>query len=402
MASVSVGREPTPEFRRYLARDILVPFVVSRVALVIVAWLGFCLLQMPLKSNKWEVASDGNVHRIADHLSPNAYPFVNMWARWDAGWYLDVAKHGYKRIPGEEPNVAFFPLYPYLLGAVHDIIPLRHDAGLLTLGIILSNAAFLAALVYLYRLVQLDYDRHIAARVVLYLCVFPTTLFLSAVYSESLFLALVVSCFYYARVDRWWIAGALAAAGALCRSIGVLLIIPLAFEYLFQKEFHWRQIKADCLALLLVPLALASHLTFLRLRFGAWNTISKAETMEGWDRHLTAPWNTFLYSLLHINSSKGYHGAVELFFAIGLLALTVFACFRLRPSYAIYAGVSLLFITSWGTLISTPRFALVIFPAIMVLALLGRSKTFDRVYLILSSILACISMVVYSQWGWVA
>src|SRR5207237_9491846 len=94
---------------------------------------------------------------------------------------------------------------------------------------------------------RLDFDRRTAARVVLYVCIVPTTLFLSAGYSDSLFLGLAVSAFYYARAGRWIIVGILAAAAALCRPPGVLLVAPLAFEYLSQKEFQWQQVKADCL-----------------------------------------------------------------------------------------------------------------------------------------------------------
>ena len=387
---------------RWLVSDILVPLGTSRVVLVGVAWFGFHLLHFPLKSNKWEVASDGTVQNISGHLSPNAHPFVNMWARWDGGWYLDIAEHGYRFVPGEQSNVAFFPLYPYLLRLVHYIIPLNRDSGWLCLGIIVSNTALLVALIYFYRLIRLDYDRRTAARAVLYLCVFPTTVFLSAVYSESLFLALVISAFYYARAARWLFAGALTAAAALCRPPGVLLIIPLAFEYLSQKEFRWHRIKPDCLALLLSPLALAGHLTLLRWRFGSWNVISKAEAIAGWNRSLTLPSNTLLHGLEHIRSSTGFHGAFELFFTVALLGLTGFACFRLRPSYAIYAVVSILFITSWGELTSAPRFGLVIFPVVMALAILGQNKAFSRTYLVVSVPLAAISMVVFSQWGWVA
>ena len=282
------------------------------------------------------------------------------------------------------------------------VIPLRSDAGWLLVGIIVSNAALLFALIYLYQLVRLDFDRRTAARVVLYLCIFPTTLFLSAVYSESLFLGLAVSAFYYARAGRWIIVGILAAAAALCRPPGVLLVVPLAFEYLSQKEFQWQRVKADCLALLLAPLALAGHLTFLRWRFGDWNILSKAQTMEGWNRRLTLPWDTLLHSFPGLNSLKGFHGAFEFFFTLALLGLAIFGCFRLRLSYSIYAAVSLVFITSWGEMRSAPRFALVIFPAIIALALLGHNNPFNRAYLVFSTILALVSMVVFSQWGWVA
>jgi Gpi18-like mannosyltransferase len=298
--------------------------------------------------------------------------------------------------------VAFFPLYPYLIRLVHYAIPLQSDAGWLLVGIIVSNAALLAALIYLYRLMRFDYDRPTAGRVVLYLCVFPTTPFLSAVYSESLFLALVVAAFYYARADRWFIVGGLSAAAALCRPPGVLLIVALAVEYLCQKEFQWQRVKADCLALLLAPLALIGHLTFLRWRFGDWNILSEAETMQGWNRQLTLPWNTLFRSLPDIYSFKGFHGAFEFFFTLALLGLVIFCCFRLRLSYSIYAAASLVFITSWGELRSAPRFGLVIFPVMIGLALLGENKVFNRMCLVVCALLATVSMVVFSQWGWVA
>ena len=389
-------------FPRWLLVDVLVPLAVTRVVLVLVAWLGFHLIQFPLRSSKWEIGDNGMAQDVAGHLSPDVHPFVNMWARWDAGWYLDVAKNGYRFLPGEQSNVAFFPLYPYVVRLVHGAIRLPGDAGWLLVGIIVSNTALFVTLIYLYRLIRLDYDRRTAARAVLYLCVFPTTLFLSAVYSESLFLALVVTAFYYARAARWLATGVLAAAATLCRPAGLLLVVPLGFEYLSQREFRWRRIRVDCGALILPPLALAGHLAVLRWRFGSWDVISKAEAIEGWNRSLTLPWNTLLYSLQHIGSSVGYHGAFELVFTTTFIALAIFACFRLRPSYAIYSIVSVLFATSWGDLKSAPRFGLVIFPIMMLLALLGQHKTFNRTYLTVSAILAAVSMVVFSQWGWVA
>jgi Gpi18-like mannosyltransferase len=386
----------------WLLVDILAPLVVSRMALTLLAWLCFHLFQFPLKSSKWEVGDNGMSKSIAGHLSPNVHPFINMWARWDAGWYLDIAKDGYQFRPREQSNVAFFPLYPYVVRLVHSVIRLPGDAGWLLAAIIVSNTALLVALIYLHRLICLDYDRNTAARAVLYLCIFPTTLFLSAVYSESLFLALVVSAFYYARAARWVTTGLLAGAATLCRPAGLLLVVPLGFEYLSQKEFRWRRIGIDSLALIFPPLALAGHLAVLRQRFGSWNVISQAQAIPGWNRNLTPPWNTLLHAWQHIGASIGYHGAFEFVFTAFLIVLAILACFRLRPSYAIYSVVSILFVTSWGDLKSAPRFGLVIFPLVILLALLGHHKTFNRVYLTVSGILAAISMIVFSQWGWVA
>ena len=50
---------------------------------------------------------------------------------------------------------------------------------------------------------KLDYNDGVAKKAVLFFCVFPTAYFLSALYSESLFLVLVLASFYYARQTRW-------------------------------------------------------------------------------------------------------------------------------------------------------------------------------------------------------
>jgi hypothetical protein len=52
---------------------------------------------------------------------------------------------------------------------------------------------------------------------------------------------------------------------------------------------------------------------------------------------------------------------------------------------------------------SIPRFELVIFPLFIVLALIGaRSRAFHLGYVVASSMLAALFMVLHSQWNWVA
>src|SRR5438270_8170229 len=53
---------------------------------------------------------------LADHLAAPA-------ARWDAAWYLTIAKHGYQ--PGATQQSAlravFFPLYPILVRGLNEL-----------------------------------------------------------------------------------------------------------------------------------------------------------------------------------------------------------------------------------------------------------------------------------------
>jgi hypothetical protein len=54
-------------------------------------------------------------------------------------------------------------------------------------------------------------------------------------------------------------------------------------------------------------------------------------------------------------------------------------------------------------LVSVPRFDVMIFPLFVVIALAGTpSRTFHRSYVVLSSMLAALFVVMHSQWNWVA
>src|SRR5207245_11260971 len=73
----------------------------------------------------------------------------------------------------------------------------------------------------------------VARLVVLVTAFAPMAFFLSAVYSESLYLALSVGCFWAARHGRFAIVGALGALAAATRSAGVLLLLPVLVLYLY-------------------------------------------------------------------------------------------------------------------------------------------------------------------------
>jgi hypothetical protein len=69
--------------------DVVVQVVITRLALLLVGWLGFRFLPLPVAfSSAWEIGPDGNKHAVVGHISPTSYPLVNMLSRWDAGWYV--------------------------------------------------------------------------------------------------------------------------------------------------------------------------------------------------------------------------------------------------------------------------------------------------------------------------
>jgi hypothetical protein len=148
-------------------RDVLVTFVVTRVPIVIIAELAAVIVGQ----------------RAGVHFAASGNPLLAVWGRWDAEHYIGIATSGYS---GTEP--AFFPLYPLLLWVAGGL-----TGNHLLAGLLISNAASLLGLLFLYKLVEHEFNRQVAHRAIFYVSIFPTAIFFSAVYTESLLLCLWVA-----------------------------------------------------------------------------------------------------------------------------------------------------------------------------------------------------------------
>lgn len=344
--------------REFAARpfvtDVLVPLLATRAALIGIALIAF---RLPV-----DAALDTSPNHLLTALS-----------RWDGIWYVHIAAQGYDYTDGDFTSVAFAPLLPLLMRALGPLFGGGMD-GLLIAGAVIVNVALALACVLLVKLTSLDFDEADARRVPLYVLVFPTSFFLSAVYPEAIFLALAVGAFYAARRDRWIIAGALAALCVLARPHGILILPALALEYLYQRGFSPRAVRADVLALLMPLVAFGAWLLFQYAKFG--DPLAFVHAQGAWQRVPGPPWNAFT-----VYFSGAPHGPWNDFlFAIALLIATAYAAMRLRPSYALYAALLVLAPISTGQLYSLMRFGVSIFPLFIALALLGRHPLFDRAY----------------------
>ncbi len=161
-------------------------------------------------------------------------------ARWDSAWYLVIAHYGYRPDLGvyTASRTAFFPALPD--GHQGDLLA-RHAAGPRGRPALLRCARGGAV-----RDPQAHHSRAVrargrrdgraqsAARLAVMLTAFaPMAFFLSAVYSESLYLALSVGVFWSARNGRWLWVGLLGALAAATRSTGLVLLLPALVIYLY-------------------------------------------------------------------------------------------------------------------------------------------------------------------------
>ncbi len=155
---------------------------------------------------------------------------VSLLCRWDCGWYLNLAESGYSaNMSPDQPGattLAFFPVFPMLMQAVHRLT----GVGLMAAGVIVSNVAFVGALVYVYRYaIVLGGSTRAALLAVAILCFAPQSFVFSAVYTESLFMVLLAAAMYHLRMGQFFLAGVLAAILSAVRANGVFFLFFALF-----------------------------------------------------------------------------------------------------------------------------------------------------------------------------
>ncbi len=362
---------------------------------------------------------------------------LGVWSHWDGEWFLQIATNGYHTDDG---TAAFFPLYPLLVKIVAWPLALNY----LLAGVVVSSGATLAVLILFYELCRREWDADIATQACFYLAAYPFAFFLVAIYSESLFLALTLGAFLCARhLKRWWWAGLLAAAATLTRSTGFLLVLPLAWEWWqFNRpsrlqlgsgtsrlhiNLAWqgtkRILRWPLLALGLPFLALAGWLVYNGVVLGDPLVFLKAQANWVWNRHSQPPWEAIwrgadnFFRLLGSNVALGSGRLADANwweFPAFVATATLFgiACWRVwrrkfALSYLLYFGLAMLLpLSSPGNnepLLSFPRFALVLFPMFMVLALLGRRwRWLHYMYIYTVLLLLGLFLARFANWYWVA
>lgn len=339
---------------------------------------------------------------VAYVLNTDRFPdsFISHWNSWDTPHYLNIAREGYSSSTVNERHllIVFFPLYPLLIKIFSFIFQ-----NYLLSGLLVSNIAYIFAVFHLYRLVLLDFERDFALRAVIYLSVFPTAYFLHAAYTESLFLALTIACFYYARNDKWGLAGVLGMLAAMTRITGIILIPIMLIEYLHQRGFKRENIGKDVLWIFVIGLGFLAYLILNYITYGDPLKFLEIQSSH-WGMNLSPPTKGFMTAWNTTDwgdpGSKIAQGWFQLAFGMLGLALTIYSFFRLRLSYSLYALATWLLVTFTSFMISVPRFMLTIFPIFIVLAIFGRRKEINYSIIFLSLLFYSVLLSRFVRMGW--
>lgn len=293
--------------------------------------------------------------------------FLNAWTQYDAAAYLDIANNGYNDNFMSIGNYQWWPLLPMFINFLAIIM---HPVGA---GFLVANLAFLGSVYYLYKLLKDDIGRDTAYNTVLYMMIYPTTYFFSAIYSESLYLFFTVAAIYYAKKSNWKWAWGMGALSALTRIFGLFIVIPLGYLYLKERgwtlrHWKWSNLNKEMWWALLIPLALLMFMGQMYALTG--NPIMFVDHSGTSNRHMAMPF-TLVYDevVMWMDSNwfyRGYH-TYNLFIYLSFVLAAILG-FKVLPwEYALFLGYSVFIPT-----ISTPiqgftRYSLVMFPAFMVL-----------------------------------
>jgi Gpi18-like mannosyltransferase len=293
-----------------------------------------------------------NINHAANaHYQLNQTSKLDFLANWDGARYLSIAKNGYNN----QFITGWLPLYPLLIRFVHLIIN-----SYLISGLIISWISLIGALYFYQKIIKIVFNttnNMDSLKATLLFGLFPSGVYLLAVYTESLFACLALGAIYYALKSRYIVAALLTMFATATHINGVFILIFIALILWERKE----KLFNILIGLAIGSLGIVSYMLYLYLKFNNALDYVTAQKDHGW---------------LHksIFSHLSSFGILN-----GILALLIIACvifwWNRKRSFSIYSMFYLLIPLVGGQLGGYLRYVMVAFPLeFMIYDLLKRSR----------------------------
>jgi hypothetical protein len=256
-----------------------------QVAFIVAIPVGFLLIGLVLRYLAYvAVVPDASFAGFAQGL-----------CRWDCGWYVGIAQHGYDPFPTPKligaGNWPFFPLSPLIVAALQSVLP-GTTIGIAT---IVSLVLALAAAISAWPL--LDGDRRAYVLYSAFLLSGPFSVYFTTFYTEVLFVLLTTLAFVALRRSNYLGAAVAGALLSATRIVGVFIVLSIAVQAFldYRREggrlmgfVPWALRRADLvLAVFLAPVGLFAYMGFLYWRIG--DALAFSHVQRAWGRSIGNP-----------------------------------------------------------------------------------------------------------------
>lgn len=349
----------------------------------------------------------------------------SFWVAWDAKHYLKLAELGYS---GYTENcscganapifLVFFPLYPQLVKLVSFITFGNYYVA----ALLVSNSAFVAAVVFLYKLTEKTFDKNVALVAVILISFAPFSLFFSAPFTESVFLLCTTACAYFAHENKMIPACVFGFFAALSRMVGVLIVIIIftfkAARVLSSNKFDSKKQLASSLVKILpylIPPVLGACVYLIINLIVTGNPFAFTFYQQNhWGNHFETvfysvrlQWTQLvsrfnLYSLsgndINLNVAFGVHLNNIVAFIVSTVAVIILALKndRKQTALALFLGVTTIINFSISWLLSGARYTFATFPLYVAFASLTKNR-YAKIYTVAAcSVFFILSIMLFS------
>lgn len=349
-----------------------------------------------------------NIFTVPRFVFPNI--ILDIFGKFDGGWYQKIALFGYPML-GHMPsgNWAFFPLYPFLmstggalLGGIMNVSP---GMAVMLAGFIVSNVLFFVSVFLFYKLSKLLINnKKIVLISVAFFSFWDSSFFYSAVYSESLFMALTLSAFYFLEKGQTTKSTIFGFFAGLARSSGFLIAVPFIYNGLQTRKYRTAILQSFVIFL---PYLLFNVYGYLAT--GAFPVREVAQKLY-WS-------STFNYSVTQTFLSENL--GIMILFTIEALVIAIPIIYYLYSekisfrdfvfglnkrkdlkywALTLFAAVWLVFVAIYSQANSIQRYAILILPMYWVSAFIWwKNSKIGKMLLVLCMILLVIDSVIFAS-----
>ncbi len=316
--------------------------------------------------------------------------YYSWVAYWDSGQYTGIATSGYKF-----PQQAFFPFWPSLIKTL-SLTGLSAEQSLYILTFVFSLSTF----ILFYLLAIKIIGRRAAKCALLLFCAYPSSMFLIAGYTESVFLAFTLLAFLLLERGNYVVASLFGGVASFTRLVGTAVALSfLTVHESIEKRLLYFSLSLWGFGVYAFYLFVTYKNPFYFMKAGqAWCDVSGRCGLT----FPLLPLYNYAKFIIEGRIEPNFTSMVDFLASIIFIFLLFFVLKKLGIEYFIYSLMVILIPLMSGSTVGMVRYVMVAFPVFYVLPKLVHSKVLFFIICLILLLLQFRFIAHYTNRMWVA